>query len=141
MYFACKKLPCTFIKVNFLLLDRHRKSGLLLSVRFCETLHLTRSAMPASSICRTSCIKIFAGTRLSVLVLISLLFSFPGLLPFSFFLNCSKRTLVAIGTHDLDTLQPPFVYSAQPPQSIYFQPLNQTQAYTAADLMELYSAS
>uniref|UniRef100_A0A5K3FVX1 phenylalanine--tRNA ligase n=1 Tax=Mesocestoides corti TaxID=53468 RepID=A0A5K3FVX1_MESCO len=52
---------------------------------------------------------------------------------------CRKRSLVAIGTHDLDTLLPPFVYTALPPQSIYFQPLNQTQAYTSAELMDLYS--
>ncbi len=50
-----------------------------------------------------------------------------------------KRTLVAIGTHDLDTLKGPFKYVAKPPSQIKFQPLNQTKEYTAAELMELYS--
>ncbi|KAM3175140.1 hypothetical protein ACTXT7_009090 [Hymenolepis weldensis] len=50
-----------------------------------------------------------------------------------------KRSLVAIGTHDLDTLKPPFVYTALPPKDIRFKPLNQTQEYTAEELMELYS--
>jgi phenylalanyl-tRNA synthetase beta chain len=30
---------------------------------------------------------------------------------------CRKRTLVAIGTHDLDTLAPPFTYEALPPSA------------------------
>ncbi len=29
---------------------------------------------------------------------------------------CRKRSLVAIGTHDLDTLQGPFTYEALPPE-------------------------
>eukprot|EP01048_Picozoa_sp_COSAG05_P008626 COSAG05_NODE_666_length_8006_cov_12.857595_2_plen_723_part_00 len=41
---------------------------------------------------------------------------------------CRKRTLVAIGTHDLDTLTPPFTYEALPPKDIKFAPLNQTEA-------------
>ncbi|KAF7233336.1 hypothetical protein EG68_11253 [Paragonimus skrjabini miyazakii] len=52
---------------------------------------------------------------------------------------CRKRSLVAIGAHDLDTLKPPFVYDAKPPREIKFIPLNKTQAYTAEDLMQLYS--
>ena len=36
-----------------------------------------------------------------------------------------QRTLVAIGTHDLDTLTGPFTYSAEPPNDIKFKPLNQ----------------
>jgi phenylalanyl-tRNA synthetase beta chain len=36
---------------------------------------------------------------------------------------CRKRTLVSIGTHDLDTLDPPFVYKALPPTEIKFVPL------------------
>lgn len=36
---------------------------------------------------------------------------------------CRRRTLVAIGTHDLDTLQGPFVYDALPPKDISFVPL------------------
>lgn len=52
---------------------------------------------------------------------------------------CRKRTLVAIGTHDYDTIKGPFVYDAKPPQEIKFKPLNQEKEYTAAELMELYS--
>jgi len=49
-----------------------------------------------------------------------------------------RRTLVAIGTHDLDTLRPPFRYEARSPKDIKFAPLNKTQAYTAEELMTLY---
>ncbi len=38
-------------------------------------------------------------------------------------LNLRKRSLVAIGTHDLDTLQGPFTYDAQPPAEVSFKPL------------------
>eukprot|EP00897_Mesotaenium_endlicherianum_P008434 jgi/Mesen1/7619/ME000004S07890 len=38
---------------------------------------------------------------------------------------CRKRTLVAIGTHDLDTLEAPFTYEALPPTDIKFVPLKQ----------------
>ena len=34
---------------------------------------------------------------------------------------------VAIGTHDLSTLKPPFTYEALPPKEILFTPLNQTE--------------
>lgn len=37
---------------------------------------------------------------------------------------CRKRTLVAIGTHDLDTVKGPFLYDARTPQDIKFVPLN-----------------
>ncbi|RYP61630.1 hypothetical protein DL769_007628 [Monosporascus sp. CRB-8-3] len=49
-----------------------------------------------------------------------------------------QRTLVAIGTHDLDTLQGPFTYDALPPQDISFVPLNQTKKMTAEELMNFY---
>ncbi|XP_037552837.1 phenylalanine--tRNA ligase beta subunit-like, partial [Nematolebias whitei] len=49
-----------------------------------------------------------------------------------------KRSLVAIGTHDLDTISGPFTYTAKPPADICFKPLNQTREYTAAQLMSLY---
>jgi phenylalanyl-tRNA synthetase beta chain len=49
-----------------------------------------------------------------------------------------RRTLVAIGTHDLDTLLPPFRYQAKPPKDIKFVPLNKDKAYTAEELMVLY---
>uniref|UniRef100_A0A0N5AYP4 Phenylalanine--tRNA ligase beta subunit n=1 Tax=Syphacia muris TaxID=451379 RepID=A0A0N5AYP4_9BILA len=52
---------------------------------------------------------------------------------------CRKRTLVAIGTHDYDTIKGPFTYGAEKPESIYFKPLNQTREYTATELMNLYS--
>ncbi|XP_013161558.1 PREDICTED: phenylalanine--tRNA ligase beta subunit [Papilio xuthus] len=53
---------------------------------------------------------------------------------------CRKRTLVAIGTHDLDTIQGPFVYDALPPSQIKFKALNQQKETTATELMELYSS-
>ena len=34
-----------------------------------------------------------------------------------------NRTLVAIGTHDLDTVKGPFTYEALPPKDIKFKPL------------------
>jgi len=52
---------------------------------------------------------------------------------------CRKRALVAIGTHDLDTIEGPFSYEAQPPADIKFKPLSQDKEYTAVELMELYS--
>lgn len=52
---------------------------------------------------------------------------------------CRKRSLVAIGTHDLDTIEGPFIYDAKPPADIKFKALNQTQEYTAMELMKLYS--
>ncbi|TDH15215.1 hypothetical protein EPR50_G00028910 [Perca flavescens] len=51
---------------------------------------------------------------------------------------CRKRSLVAIGTHDLDTISGPFTYTAKPPGDIRFKPLNQTKEYTATQLMSLY---
>lgn len=55
--------------------------------------------------------------------------------------SCRKRSLVAIGTHDLDTISGPFTYTAKPPADIRFKPLNQTREYTAAQLMSLYKVS
>ncbi|KAL8759289.1 MAG: hypothetical protein Q9184_003674 [Pyrenodesmia sp. 2 TL-2023] len=49
-----------------------------------------------------------------------------------------QRSLVAIGTHDLDTVQGPFSYEALPPEKIEFVPLNQTRSMTAADMMTFY---
>lgn len=52
---------------------------------------------------------------------------------------CRQRTLVAIGTHDLDTTQPPFVYDARDPTSIQFVPLTPDhQEFAANALMEFY---
>ncbi|KAI8849468.1 hypothetical protein BC829DRAFT_391341 [Chytridium lagenaria] len=53
---------------------------------------------------------------------------------------CRKRTLVAIGTHDLDTLSGPFTYEALPPKDINFIPLNQTKSMTAEELMTFYES-
>lgn len=49
-----------------------------------------------------------------------------------------QRTLVSIGTHDLDTLEGPFTYDALPPKDISFIPLNQTKQMNAAELMNFY---
>lgn len=51
---------------------------------------------------------------------------------------CRRRQFVAIGTHDLDTLKPPFTYEALPPKEIKFAPLNKTQEFTAEELMTVY---
>ncbi|XP_046850860.1 phenylalanine--tRNA ligase beta subunit-like [Xenia sp. Carnegie-2017] len=51
---------------------------------------------------------------------------------------CRKRTLVAIGTHDLDTVKGPFLYDARTPQDIKFVPLNKHKEYTAVEMMDLY---
>ncbi|KAH7528844.1 hypothetical protein FEM48_Zijuj05G0120900 [Ziziphus jujuba var. spinosa] len=53
---------------------------------------------------------------------------------------CRRRTLVAIGTHDLDTLQGPFTYEALPPSSINFVPLKQVKSFRADELMEFYKS-
>ncbi|KAI2624001.1 phenylalanyl-tRNA synthetase beta chain [Hypomontagnella submonticulosa] len=49
-----------------------------------------------------------------------------------------QRTLVAIGTHDLDTIKAPFTYEARPPQDISFVPLNQTKKMNGEELMAFY---
>mmetsp|Transcript_2179 Transcript_2179/g.6501 ORF Transcript_2179/g.6501 Transcript_2179/m.6501 type:complete len:495 (-) Transcript_2179:237-1721(-) len=52
---------------------------------------------------------------------------------------CRQRSLVAIGTHDLGTLQPPFTYEALPPEAISFVPLKQTRSFRADELLTFYS--
>ena len=52
-----------------------------------------------------------------------------------------QRTLVAIGTHDLDTIKGPFTYEALPPEEIKFVPLNQTKSMNAVELMKFYEVS
>jgi len=54
---------------------------------------------------------------------------------------CRQRTLVAIGTHDLDTIDGPFRYEALPPEQIHFAPLNDTQVYQARNLLDMYRNS
>lgn len=43
-----------------------------------------------------------------------------------------------MGTHDLDTIEGPFTYTAKPPSEIKFKALNQEKEMTAVELMELY---
>lgn len=52
-----------------------------------------------------------------------------------------KRTLVAIGTHDLDTIEGPFLFDALPPDQIKFLALNTDKERTAVELMDFYSVS
>jgi phenylalanyl-tRNA synthetase beta chain len=49
-----------------------------------------------------------------------------------------QRTLVSIGTHDLDTIEGPFSYEALPPDQISFAPLNQTKVMNGKEMMEFY---
>jgi len=49
-----------------------------------------------------------------------------------------QRSLVAIGTHDLDTIQGPFTYDAIPPSDFKFVPLNQTKEMTGTEMMSFY---
>ncbi|OJJ60185.1 hypothetical protein ASPSYDRAFT_148400 [Aspergillus sydowii CBS 593.65] len=49
-----------------------------------------------------------------------------------------QRTLVSIGTHDLDTIKGPFTYEALPPKDIRFVPLNQTKELNGEELMAFY---
>lgn len=49
-----------------------------------------------------------------------------------------QRTLVAIGTHDLDTIEGPFTFDALPPEEISFIPLNQTKKMNGHELMKFY---
>ncbi|KAJ2238199.1 phenylalanine--tRNA ligase subunit beta [Coemansia sp. RSA 1722] len=51
---------------------------------------------------------------------------------------CRRRTLVAIGTHDLDTVQGPFTYEARTPENIKFVPLNQTEEMDGNGVIEFY---
>jgi phenylalanyl-tRNA synthetase beta chain len=54
---------------------------------------------------------------------------------------CRRRTLVSIGTHDLDTIQGPFYYNAKAPRNIKFIPLNQEVEMDGPTLMNFYEAS
>ncbi|SCU79112.1 LAME_0A07272g1_1 [Lachancea meyersii CBS 8951] len=51
---------------------------------------------------------------------------------------CRNRTLVAIGTHDADTIKGPFHYRALPPTDIKFIPLFQTKELNGKELIDLY---
>uniref|UniRef100_A0A7S0BVS6 phenylalanine--tRNA ligase n=1 Tax=Proboscia inermis TaxID=420281 RepID=A0A7S0BVS6_9STRA len=52
---------------------------------------------------------------------------------------CRQRTLVAIGTHDLDTVEGPFTYDARAPNDISFVPLTHETEFKAGELLELYA--
>lgn len=52
-----------------------------------------------------------------------------------------KRSMVSIGTHDLDTIQGPFLYTAMKPNELKFVPLNQDKQFSASELMTLYADS
>lgn len=49
-----------------------------------------------------------------------------------------RRTLLAIGTHDLDTLTPPFTYEAVPKKNIKFVALNEAKEMNAEELFQHY---
>jgi phenylalanyl-tRNA synthetase beta chain len=52
---------------------------------------------------------------------------------------CRQRTLVAIGTHDMDVVQGPFFYDARAPTDISFVPLTPNdKSYVANELLEFY---
>ncbi len=53
---------------------------------------------------------------------------------------CRRRTLVAIGTHDLDSVSAPFSYEALPPGSMPFLALRQSEARAGDELLEYYKA-
>lgn len=50
-----------------------------------------------------------------------------------------RRTLVSVGTHDLDTIEGPFTYEALVPEEIKFAPLNKKEVYDGHQLMEVLS--
>lgn len=54
---------------------------------------------------------------------------------------CRMRSLVSIGTHDMDTISFPVYYDARAPKDIKFIALNQKQVLTAEQLIELFSVS
>ncbi|KAF8458392.1 hypothetical protein BGX38DRAFT_1153599 [Terfezia claveryi] len=51
---------------------------------------------------------------------------------------CRQRTLVSMGTHDLDTVKGPFTYEALKPEDINFIPLNQEKSMNGHELMQHY---
>ncbi|KAF9911782.1 phenylalanine--tRNA ligase subunit beta [Lobosporangium transversale] len=53
---------------------------------------------------------------------------------------CRKRTLVSMGTHDLDTIKGPFTYEALAPKDIQFVPLNQEKSMNGEELMSFYES-
>jgi Phenylalanyl-tRNA synthetase beta subunit len=57
---------------------------------------------------------------------------------------CRQRTLVAIGTHDMDTVKGPFSYDARRGEDIEFVPLTHSasgESFNATSLLEHYETS
>ncbi|KEP61270.1 UNVERIFIED_CONTAM: phenylalanine--tRNA ligase, beta subunit protein [Hammondia hammondi] len=52
---------------------------------------------------------------------------------------CRRRSLVAIGTHDLSKVQPPFVYDARPPKNFEFVPLGCDSQMNGEQVMAHFS--
>lgn len=52
---------------------------------------------------------------------------------------CRGRTLVSMGTHDLDTVAGPFRYAGLNPESFKFVPLNKTEPVNGLELLDLLS--
>ncbi|KAL6941922.1 phenylalanine--tRNA ligase subunit beta [Hanseniaspora vineae] len=52
---------------------------------------------------------------------------------------CRNRSLVAMGTHDLDTISGPFYYKALPKNEFEFIPLNQTKKMTGQQIVDFYN--
>lgn len=50
---------------------------------------------------------------------------------------CRNRTVVSIGTHNLDSIEGPFKYVARDPASFKFVPLNNTEQVDGHGLMKL----
>ncbi|KAH3903039.1 probable Phenylalanine--tRNA ligase beta subunit [Saccharomycodes ludwigii] len=53
---------------------------------------------------------------------------------------CRNRSLVAMGTHDLDSIKGPFYYKALDPDSFKFVPLNQTKEMTGREIVDFYNS-
>uniref|UniRef100_A0A7S4CJL3 phenylalanine--tRNA ligase n=1 Tax=Eutreptiella gymnastica TaxID=73025 RepID=A0A7S4CJL3_9EUGL len=51
---------------------------------------------------------------------------------------CRKRTLVSVGTHDMDTVKGPFKYDAVPRKEIDFVPLKEEQVLNGENFIEHY---
>lgn len=50
---------------------------------------------------------------------------------------CRNRTLASIGTHDMDTIQGPYVYRAEKPEDIKFVPLTEKDGQKSVDARQL----
>ncbi|KAI3380593.1 hypothetical protein SNEBB_002948 [Seison nebaliae] len=49
---------------------------------------------------------------------------------------CKQRSLVAIGTHDLDTIHAPFTYGGEVPENIKFIPLKRTKEMDGLEMID-----